>query len=315
MSIKITNELFLKRITEKFDNIEVLSEYRSAKQMVRFRCKTHDYIFNRTPDHMRIAAHGCPICAKEHAGLSKRRSHKDFIDEFSQVDSNVELLGKYKTLSDKIPVRCTICGNTWEANPSTLLIGNGCKKCAMKYVQNLRIKTHEQFIEDVKERNPKARFFDIISRYTKDDDPITCHCKICDRVWTTVAHHIVTKNSASGCPYCNTSKGELQIMNWLELNGIQFQWQKEFDGLVGLGGGNLSYDFYIPLHNLLIEYQGEFHDGKAPHQTKAQFEYQQEHDRRKREYAASNNIKLLEIWYKDFNKIEQILSENLPTEV
>jgi hypothetical protein len=42
-----------------------------------------------------------------------------------------------------------------------------------------------------------------------------------------------------------------------------------------------------------------------------EFEYQQEHDKRKREYAEKHNIKLLEIWYWDFDNIETILKKEL----
>jgi len=87
--------------------------------------------------------------------------------------------------------------------------------------------------------------------------------------------------------------------------------QKEFEGLVGLRNGNLSYDFYLPQYNLLIEYQGQFHDGTAPRQTKEQFEKQQEHDRRKKQYVENNKIRLLEIWYWDFDRIEEILDREL----
>jgi hypothetical protein len=38
---------------------------------------------------------------------------------------------------------------------------------------------------------------------------------------------------------------------------------------------------------------------------------QQEHDKRKKEYAQQNNINLLEIWYWDFDNIEQILNNEL----
>ena len=130
------------------------------------------------------------------------------------------------------------------------------------------------------------------------------------------------------CPECQYSKGEDRINNYL----IKNNWikctqenyniinqnkyyipQKEFKELIGLGGGNLSYDFYLLSCNLLIEYQGGFHDGKVGVniQSKKDFEKQQEHDRRKREYAQKNNIELLEIWYWDFDNIEKILEEKL----
>ena len=89
--------------------------------------------------------------------------------------------------------------------------------------------------------------------------------------------------------------------------------QKEYDGLLGLGNGNLSYDFYLPSYNLLIEYQGGQHEKyiKGFHKTKNDFIIQQEHDRRKKQYAEDNNIKLLPIWYWDFDNIEEILDKEL----
>jgi len=87
--------------------------------------------------------------------------------------------------------------------------------------------------------------------------------------------------------------------------------QKTFPNLLGLGGGLLSYDFYLPKYNLLIEYQGNYHDGTANNQTEEEFIIQKEHDRRKKEYAEQNEYNFLEIWYKDFDNIETILNEYL----
>ena len=67
----------------------------------------------------------------------------------------------------------------------------------------------------------------------------------------------------------------------------------------------------MPSYNLLIEFQGEYHDGTARNQTEEGFKKQQEYDKKKKEYAKNNNIDLLEIWYWDFNNIENILIEKL----
>jgi hypothetical protein len=135
----------------------------------------------------------------------------------------------------------------------------------------------------------------------------------------------------SRCSICNKSKGEKRCKevfiskNFIEIlqeehdklldmdkyNNTYFISQKTFDGLIGLGGGLLSYDFYLPKYNLLIEYQGEFHDGTAYQQSKKDFEKQFEHDRRKKEYAKQHNMILLEIWYWDFDNIEEILENEL----
>lgn len=130
------------------------------------------------------------------------------------------------------------------------------------------------------------------------------------------------------CPQCDYSKGEEKINNWLlnnnfidityEQNKLELYQnknvyirQKEFNGLLGTGGGNLSYDFYLPNYNLLIEFQGRQHEKYIPgfHRSKKDFEKQKEHDKRKKTYVKDHNIKLLEIWYWDFDDIEFILDK------
>ena len=112
------------------------------------------------------------------------------------------------------------------------------------------------------------------------------------------------------CPYCNVIKGEDRISRYLLTNDIKYTIHKSYDDLRGIKGGKLSYDFYLPLLNLLIEYQGEQHEHPVNvFGGEEQFKVQQEHDKRKREYAQQHNIELLEIWYYDFENIEEILNE------
>ena len=135
------------------------------------------------------------------------------------------------------------------------------------------------------------------------------------------------------CPECQYSKGEESISNYFIKKGFikidqcdfirlidkdkynknYYIPQKEFDGLIGLKGGLLSYDFYIPKLNLLIEFQGIQHEKyiKGFHKSYEDFLKQLEHDKRKKEYAQSNNINLLEIWYYNFDRIEEILEREL----
>ena len=119
------------------------------------------------------------------------------------------------------------------------------------------------------------------------------------------------------CPICKESHGERKIREYLTKNNIEFIPQKTFPKLLGTGNKALSYDFYIPFKNLLVEFQGEQHyrpvdfSSKDMEQAENNFENQQEHDRRKREYAKLNNIDLLEISYLQKDKIEEILNEIL----
>ena len=58
------------------------------------------------------------------------------------------------------------------------------------------------------------------------------------------------------CPECQYSKGEKAISEYLIKRNIFYIPQKEFEDLIGMGGGLLSYDHYLPKYNLLIEFHG-----------------------------------------------------------
>lgn len=76
--------------------------------------------------------------------------------------------------------------------------------------------------------------------------------------------------------------------------------------------GSYLLIFFLPKLNILVEYQGEQHESPIDiFGGDEQFKIQQEHDFRKREYAKSNNIQLVEIWYYDLNNIEEILKERI----
>lgn len=135
--------------------------------------------------------------------------------------------------------------------------------------------------------------------------------------WRNFANCSIHNPNLPLCLCNNNSKGETKIRHFLERNNIEFIRQKGFDDLRGENKQFLPFDFYLPTYRMLIEYQGEFHDGtpykKNPNglQTKEKFEAQQERDKRKREYAQKNNIRLLEIWYWDRENIEDILRKEL----
>ena len=120
------------------------------------------------------------------------------------------------------------------------------------------------------------------------------------------------------CNRCNESSyGEREISIWLDNKNIKYKREKIFEDLLGVGNNYLRYDFYLPEHNLLIEYQGVQHyqpidfKGEGKEKAKSRFKTQQEHDKRKREYAELHNIKLLEIPYWDFDDIKAILNKNI----
>ena len=91
--------------------------------------------------------------------------------------------------------------------------------------------------------------------------------------------------------------------------GINFKMQYKFSDLIG-DVSQLRFDFAImdESNNLicLIEYQGQQHYEQVKlFQTEEIFLRQQNNDNKKRDYCKKNNIKLVEIPYWDYQKIDE----------
>ena len=231
----------------------------------------------------------------------RKKTHEEFIEEMEIKNPNIEILGKYINNSTKIEYRCKICNHKDKKRTGHLLRGSGCPKCAIKKQIKRQTKTHECFIEELKEINPNI---EILGKYINNKIHIEYRYKICNHKDEMRPDHLLR---GSGCPICNQSKGEKRILKYLNENNIEYIYQMKYSDLRGINDGLLSYDFYLPTYNLLIEYQGEYHDHTVSNQSDFDFAIQQEHDKRKKEYAEKNNIQLLEIWYWDFDNIEKIL--------
>lgn len=295
---KMPRDDFFEIIKSVNPNIEILGNYNGLNHKIECRCLIDGHEWSPLADKL-IRGSGCPKCAKNH-----RLSNDEFVNRLRIVNNNIIPLDEYDGSVTKIRFRCEIDGYIWSAKPHLILSGEGCPKCAKRATV-----TQEEFLERVKNVNDSII---PLEEYIDASTPIRFQCKRDGNIWRARPYNIY---NGSGCPVCNESKGEKNIRIYLQNNRIDFIAQKEFDGLIGLGGGNLKYDFYIEDINLLIEYQGVQHERPVNFErngnAEERFEYRQEHDRRKREYAKSHNIDLLEIWYYDFDRISEILDEYL----
>jgi len=278
--------------------------------------------------------HGCPYCSGHKVGLSNCLATKrpDLIKEWHLILNN-SLTPFDVTVSSGKNVWWKCSRNPKHEWPTTVynraINNSGCPYCFGRYVtedHNLLIVNPELANEWDYEKNDKKP-----EEYCPSSGEYAWWiCKECKHKWYS---QIANRNNNIGCPECSKSKGEKECKRILIskefievkqgeyndlsdsdlINNIYFIQQKEFDKLIGLGGKNLSYDFYLSQYNLLIEYQGIQHEKYIPgfHKSYDDFLKQLEHDRLKKEYALINNINLLEIWYYDFDNIEEILDREL----
>ena len=124
--------------------------------------------------------------------------------------------------------------------------------------------------------------------------------------------------TVSSCGCLKQSKYELFVIQYFEkkgyLSGIDYTYQKRFDGLIGFGGRMLSYDFAFYKNDVLsylIECQGKQHYEPVDiFGGEEQFAKQQLHDELKNDYARRINVPLIEIPYtvQSLKDVAQILS-------
>ena len=106
---------------------------------------------------------------------------------------------------------------------------------------------------------------------------------------------------------------------FLDRQGIVYEKERKFEGCKAKKC--LPFDFYIPKYNLVIEYQGEQHyypvDFSYTPTTESKekalriFGEIRQRDEIKKEFCKKNKIDFLEISYRDYNKIEEIITNRL----
>jgi hypothetical protein len=207
----------------------------------------------------------------------------------------------YKDAHSNVKLVCKNCGNIENKPPTVWYKGFGCLKCQNRRPNPKQV-TKEQFIERAK------KIHDDIYDYSKIDyktlyQEVEIICSKHGSFFQKPAIHLYAK---SNCPECNIYKGEEQVGIWLNKNNIEYVYQHQ----VKIENSYHYYDFYLPKHNMLIEYNGlqhykpiTFFGGEKG------FEYLKQRDKIKEKYCLDNKINLIILSYKD--DIERVLNITL----
>lgn len=300
---KLTQEYVYQKIKEK--EITLISKYKNTRIKIFVKCDVCGYEWDTQANVLLNTKCGCPKCF----GNAKKTT-TTFISELEKINPNITILGDYVNNKSPILCKCKIDQNQWESTPNRLLSGEGCPMCKSKKVGDCHRLSHNEFINKLLLINQNII---VLDTYKGRHKYIKCACKKCNNIWETTPDSLLQGN---GCPKCRQSKGESVIRKYLDELNVLYISQMKFNNLYGVGNRKLSYDFYIPYQKLLIEFQGKQHDIPIDHFGGSKyFRIQQEHDRRKREYAINHNMDLLEIWYWDIGNIKEILKNNIKSEV
>lgn len=196
---KKSHEEYVLEVKQYNPNIEVIGIYSGAKIKITHHCLLHDIYWDAAPNNI-LQGRGCPQCGKEKIGNKKRKSHDDYVLELSIKNPNIEVVGYYVNNFTKIKHRCKIDGYVWEALPSNILQGSGCRICSSKQSHLPFIKTQEQYVLEVKDVNPDI---EVLGKYINARTPILHRCLIHDIEWEAIPSNIL---NGSGCSECKKEK-------------------------------------------------------------------------------------------------------------
>ena len=291
---RLTAEEFIQKATlvhgGKFNYSKVYYIKNSSKVIII--CPTHGEFLQNPSDH--LSGNGCLRC-------SNTKSTEDFIAKSIVVHGDKYNYEFSEFLGHKVLVRieCKIHG-VFLQSPVKHLQGRGCPKCAGKNMQQ------NDWIEEFN-RKHSGRYDYSKVEYIDHKTKIEIICRVHGSFWQTPNAH---NSKLSGCPKCNTSKGENRIEKYLIDNNIRFENQYRFDGC--RDKRPLPFDFYLKDYNIAIEFDGEQHFiigrwSKEEYKNIERFENLKRRDKIKDEYCLKNNIRLLRMPYMEENRIEEIL--------
>lgn len=302
MRRKKTQEEFVNELNQKNPTIKCIDTYKTINEKIKFKCSICGFEWYDSPAHV-LNGRGCHKCNKK-----VRRTHEEFLLEVNDKFDNIKILSKFSGVDNPIKCSCKIHNIEWTTTPYSLMKGKfGYRLCSNDGIAKNQAKTTKEFCDKIK-KITKGEYV-VYGNYINSKTPILLYHTKCKNTFKMRPSNFLMYQS---CPHCVTpTKGEKKIIDYFSDNNIVYEFQKYYDDLRGINGGLLSYDFYLKDCNTLIEYQGQFHDGLDNDYVSENLDRQQEHDRRKRQYAKDHNIKLLEIWYWDYENIEEILSREL----
>jgi len=254
-----------------------LVEYETTHKKIKIICELHG-IFEQTPRN-HLSGNSCPKCK------GKNKTINEFV-----IEANLKHNNKYNySLVKKSKNVDIICPNHGIFNQrlSHHLSGSGCPKCVGKN------KTTEEFIHECELiHNNKYDYY--LVDYINEKGKINIKCPTHGIFSQRAGDHIRGK----GCPICKESKGEREIRNWLITNNITLKPQHRFSDCKNIRP--LPFDFYLPDHNICIEYNGIQHYKSVSVFDGLQgFKKRQINDKIKMEYCKDNNIPLIIIKYDD----------------
>ena len=266
-----------------------LVEYIGCKEKVKIICKKHG-IFEQTPDN-HIRRRGCPDCDP-----SKKSNNDDFISKARIIHGDLYDYSSvyYENDRKNVKIICKTHG-IFEQSPNNHLRGTKCPTCKSLS----KIKTESNFILDSISKHGDLYDYSLV-KYNGSTQKVSIICRKHGIFEQKANNHL----SGQGCPICKSSKGEIVIMNYLDIKNIEYIREYRFSDC--RNKNPLPFDFFLPKLNICIEFNGIQHYKEIEYFTRnVPLSETNLKDYLKKTYCEKNNIKLIVIKYNE-NIIEKL---------
>lgn len=279
----LTNQQFKDRANKihnnKYDYSKV--DYTGAINKIIINCSNHGD-FNQLPS-LHLQGQGCPKC---NIPSRPKSTTKDFINKAKKIHKNKYKYDKVEYMHSRknVTIICPKHGDFLQT-PNSHLSGSICPLC---WKEKKKSNT-EEFIEKALKKHGNKFTYEK-TQYKKSNEKVIITCLKHGDFHQKPNDHL----NGAGCPSCRESKGERRIADILDKYGIEYK--REFK--LPMQNERFEYDFYLPVHNVLIEFHGQQHYNVIDYfGGQARLEYTQACDEKKRQIAKHFRIPLLEISY------------------
>lgn len=268
--------------------------FKHVKEVVEIYCNDCKKYFKQTPNTHVNNKSGCRGCGVIVAANIKRQTTEQFIERSrSRYGDRYDYSKTIFTDShDPVIVHCKKCGIDLELSASNHLRGEGgCTLCGIESSKLKQLKTTEQFIEEVTIVHGPGKYGYDKVKYKGVFKKVKIFCNVHRKYFKQKA---TTHLGGAGCPTCRESSGERLTAKILD--SLNVEYIREFKIRDDI---HYEYDFFIPTHNVYIEYHGIQHYQYTEffHKTEDGFESYKERDRNKVNLIISQFGRLIEIPY------------------
>ncbi len=253
------------------------TQYRRSRSKVTIECPVHGSFVQNPRTH--LMGYGCLICS------GKKHSREDFIKRARNVHGDRYDYSNlvYRGVNTKLSITCRVHGS-FEQNGAKHLAGCGCPGCF-----GIERATFEDFLGKAREVHGDTYDYALV-KYRYRREKVKIICKKHGVFEMTPSNHYY----GQGCPICNESGGEREVRRLLEELGLGYRINEKFEGCKNKR--HLMFDFYLPEHNVCIEYDGIQHkESVAFFGGEEAFKRRKKRDRIKDRFCVKNSIPLIRV--------------------